>query len=112
MKTSKILTAFSKLSDNNLESMALAISTAMTANPNFPEPQPSLAEFNDSIKAFSDALALAKTRDKVKVAKDCIIGAGAVIVGNTIEGGVYKEQRGGPAKVGSHVLMKVRDEPQ
>ena len=32
--------------------------------------------------------------------------------GNTIEGGVYKEHRGGPAKVGSHVLMKVRDEPR
>jgi sugar O-acyltransferase (sialic acid O-acetyltransferase NeuD family) len=50
--------------------------------------------------------------DGVKVAKDCVIGAGAVIVGNTIEGGVYKEHRGGPSKVSSHVLMKVRDEPQ
>lgn len=48
--------------------------------------------------------------DYVKVAKDCVIGAGAVIAGNTIEGGVYKEHRGGPSKVGSHVLMKVRAE--
>ncbi len=50
--------------------------------------------------------------DNVKVAKDCVIGAGAVIVGNTVEAGVYKEHRGGPAKVSSLVLMKVRDEPQ
>ncbi len=49
--------------------------------------------------------------DNVKVAKDCVIGAGAVIVGNTVEAGVYKEHRGGPAKVSSLVLMKVRDEP-
>jgi sugar O-acyltransferase (sialic acid O-acetyltransferase NeuD family) len=50
--------------------------------------------------------------DGVKVAKDCVIGAGAVIVGDTVEGGVYKEHRGGPSKVGSHILMRVRDEPQ
>ena len=68
MKTSKILSTFSKFTDNNLESMALAVSAAITGNTHFPEPQPGLAAFNDSIKAFSDALALAKTRDKVKVA--------------------------------------------
>ena len=40
----------------------------MTGNNNFPEPQPGLAALNDAIKAFSDALALAKSRDNVKVA--------------------------------------------
>jgi hypothetical protein len=40
----------------------------MTGNNLFPEPQPSLAALSDSIKAFSDALAVAKSRDKVKVA--------------------------------------------
>ena len=40
----------------------------MTGNTLFPEPQPTLAALTDSTKAFSDALALAKTRDKVKVA--------------------------------------------
>ncbi len=68
MKTSKILFTFSRLNDSNLESMALAVSAAMTGNTHFPEPQPSLAALNNSIKAFSDALALAKSRDKVKVA--------------------------------------------
>ena len=68
MKTSKILLSFSKLSDNNLESLALAVAAAITGNTHFPEPQPGLTAFNDSIKAYSDTLALAKTRDKVKVA--------------------------------------------
>ena len=68
MKTSKIKFNSPRLSDNNLESFALAVIAAMTGNNNFPEPQPSLAALNDSIKTFSDALALAKTRDKVKVA--------------------------------------------
>ena len=68
MKTTKIKFNSPKLSDSNLESLALAIATAMTGNTHFPEPEPSLAALNDSIKAYSDALALAKTRDKVKVA--------------------------------------------
>ena len=68
MKTSKIKFNSPRLSDSNLESLALAVAAAMTGNTHFPEPQPSLAVLNDSIKAYSDALALAKTRDKVKVA--------------------------------------------
>ena len=68
MKTTKIKFNSPRLSDSNLESLALAVAAAMTGNTHFPEPQPSLAALNDSIKAYSDALALAKTRDKVKVA--------------------------------------------
>ena len=68
MKTTKIKFNSPRLSDSNLESLALAIAAAMTGNTHFPEPEPSLAALNDSIKAYSDALALAKTRDKVKVA--------------------------------------------
>ena len=68
MKTSKILFNSPRLSDSNLESLALAIAAAITGNNNFTEPQPSLAALNDAIKAFSDALALAKSRDNVKVA--------------------------------------------
>jgi sugar O-acyltransferase (sialic acid O-acetyltransferase NeuD family) len=49
--------------------------------------------------------------DNVKIARDCVIGAGAVVVKDTVEAGVYKEQRGGPAKVSSLVLFKVKDEP-
>jgi hypothetical protein len=56
------------MADSALEGLALAIAAAITGNPNFPEPTLSLSALNDSINAYSDALALAKTRDKVKVA--------------------------------------------
>lgn len=68
MKTSKIVFNFSRLADGALEDLALAVAAAMTGNTHFPEPQPSLDALNDSTKAFSDALALARSRDKVKVA--------------------------------------------
>jgi hypothetical protein len=68
MKTSKIKLSFSKLNDGQLEVQALAIAAAMNGNPHFPEPSPALADLNNGIKLFSDGLALAKTRDKVKVA--------------------------------------------
>ena len=68
MKTSKIMLGFSRLSDGQLEDQALAIASAMTANKNFTDPKPGLEELNNSIQLFSEALALSKTRDKVKVA--------------------------------------------
>jgi len=68
MKTSKIVLGLIKLNDGQLEDLALAIAAAMTGNANFPEPSPALADLNNSIKLFSDGLAFAKTRDKVKVA--------------------------------------------
>ncbi len=68
MKTSKIKFNSPRLSDGALEDLGLAVAAAMNGNAHFPEPQPSLAALNDSIKAFSDALALAKSRDNVKVA--------------------------------------------
>ena len=67
MKTSKITLNFSQLSDDQLEGVALAIAAAMNGNPNFPEPNTALADMNNGLKLFSDGLALAKTRDKVKV---------------------------------------------
>ena len=68
MKTSKITLGFSRLSDDQLEGRALAIVAAMTGNKNFPEPTPAMADLNNSIQLFSDALALAKTGDRAKVA--------------------------------------------
>jgi len=68
MKTSKIILAFTRLNDGQLGDHAMAIAAAMTGNANFPEPLPALADLNNGIKLFSDALALSKTRDKVKVA--------------------------------------------
>ena len=68
MKLSKITTGFTKLSDGRLEDQALAVAAAMNGNTNYPDPSPALADLNNSIKLFSDALALAGTRDKVKIA--------------------------------------------
>ena len=68
MKTTKITLGFSRLSDDQLEGRALAIVAAMTGNKYFPEPTPAMADLNSSIKLFSDALALAKTGDRAKVA--------------------------------------------
>ncbi|MEO5682850.1 MAG: hypothetical protein ABIQ88_09420 [Chitinophagaceae bacterium] len=39
---------------------------AMTGNPHFPEAAPTLADLSNSLKLFSDALALSKTGDRVK----------------------------------------------
>ena len=68
MKTSKIRVNFSKLTDGQLEDLAMAVAAAMKGNTNFPEPSPALADLNNGIQLFSDGLALSKTRDKVKVA--------------------------------------------
>ena len=68
MKTSKITLGFTRLSDGQLEDQALAVVAAMTGNANFPEPIPALADLNSSVQLYSNALALAKTRDRVKVA--------------------------------------------
>ena len=68
MKTSKITANFSKLTDDQLEGLSLAVAAAMNGNTNFPEPSPTLADLNNGIQLFSDGLALAKTRHKVSVA--------------------------------------------
>ena len=68
MKKTKINVSTRRLTDGQLEDLALAIAAAMNGNPNFPEPGPVLANLNDGIKQFSEGLALAKSRDKVKVA--------------------------------------------
>jgi sugar O-acyltransferase (sialic acid O-acetyltransferase NeuD family) len=47
--------------------------------------------------------------DRVRIARDCVIGAGAVVVRDTEPGKVYKGDRGGPARVGSLALFKVKE---
>ena len=66
MKKSKISLSFSKLSDAELEARTFGIIAAMTGNPHFPEATPVLTELANSLKVFSDALAQAKTGDRVK----------------------------------------------
>ncbi len=66
MKKSKIKVHFATFSDAELEARSFGIIAAMTGNTHFPEPSPTLADLSNSLKLFSDALALAKTGDRVK----------------------------------------------
>ncbi len=68
MKKTKITFNFSKLSDAELEARAFGIIAAMTGNPHFPEATPTLTDLGNSLKLYSDALALAKTGDRAKTA--------------------------------------------
>jgi len=66
MKKSKITSKLSKLSDADLEARSFGIVAAITGNPHFTESTPTLADLNNSIKLFSDSLALATSGDRVK----------------------------------------------
>ena len=66
MKKTKIKLHFAGFSDAEMEARSFGIIAAMTGNTHFPEPSPTLADLNNSLKLFSDALALAKTGDRVK----------------------------------------------
>ncbi|MEO5684381.1 MAG: hypothetical protein ABIQ88_17200 [Chitinophagaceae bacterium] len=68
MKKTKITLPLTRLSDAELEVRTFGIIAAMTGNEQFPEPSPALADLSNSLKLFSDALALSQTKDKVKVA--------------------------------------------
>jgi len=68
MKAPKVVLGFGGLSDPAFESKALAILAAMTGNPNFPSPTPTIADLTTAVQQYSDALSAAQTRDKVKVA--------------------------------------------
>jgi sugar O-acyltransferase (sialic acid O-acetyltransferase NeuD family) len=48
--------------------------------------------------------------DRVRIARDCVIGAGAVVVKDTQEAGVYTGHREGPSRVSSLTLFKVKQE--
>ena len=66
MKKSKIKVNFASFSDAELEARSFGIIAAMTGNTHYPDPSPALADLGNSLKLFSDALANAKTGDRVK----------------------------------------------
>ena len=68
MKKTKIKSNFTGLSDAELDARASGIISAMTGNPHFPQPNPALEDVSNSLKLFSEALALSKTGDRVKAA--------------------------------------------
>ena len=66
MKKTKIKLHFAQLSDAEMEARAFGIIAAMTGNTHYPDPNPALAELDSQLKLFSDALAQAKTGDRIK----------------------------------------------
>ncbi len=69
MKQPRLRQDYSRLTDAALELKAETVSLAMNANPVFPTPTPSTAEFLVAINAYSTALTAAQSRDKVEVAE-------------------------------------------
>jgi hypothetical protein len=68
MKESKIVTAFVRASDANLNTKAQFILTSMTGNTNFTTPTPTLAAITTARTNFDTALTVAQTRDLNKIA--------------------------------------------
>jgi hypothetical protein len=68
MKQARLKTDFSKLSDSDLEIKAQAVVSAMTDNPFFSTPVPSLITVSAAITSYSTALSKAQTRDKAEIA--------------------------------------------
>jgi len=68
MKTLSITNGFKKMSDPKLETRSYQILTAMTDNPNFTTPTPTIADMTALIGEFFDALSQCKDGDRLKVA--------------------------------------------
>ncbi len=67
MKKAFLLMDFKQMSDPNLLKKAMTILTSMTGNKNFPTPTPTLEILGTAITRFSNALALSKDGDRMKI---------------------------------------------
>ncbi|MBL0745522.1 fibronectin type III domain-containing protein [Chryseolinea lacunae] len=73
MNQVRITTGFTRLRDEALDARAQAIVAAMTGNPNFAAPTPTLQVINDAHKAFQDAAAeAAKGNRSVTALRDTL----------------------------------------
>ena len=68
MKTPRITSGFSNLSDANFENKAEAINSSMTGNVNFPATTPAMSVVTAAVQSYSVALIAAQGRDKNAVA--------------------------------------------
>jgi hypothetical protein len=68
MKQLTITNGFTRMSDDNLSVKASQINAAMTGNPSFVDPVPSLADLSDAIEAFNTALNNSRDGDRLKAA--------------------------------------------
>jgi hypothetical protein len=69
MKTRKVSISFSNYTDANLENKAEHILASMTGNPAFADPIPTLAQLQDAVTAYSNALVAAAGLGKNAVAE-------------------------------------------
>ena len=68
MKKLSITNGLGQLSDPSLETRSYQILTAMTDNPNFLTPTPTIADMNTLIGDFFEALSQCKDGDRLKIA--------------------------------------------
>src|SRR5258706_3461677 len=68
MKTPRITSGFSSLSDANFENKAGVINSCMTGNPYFPVTTPAMPVVTTAVQDYSTSLIAAKGRDKNAVA--------------------------------------------
>ena len=67
MKKSRILLSFSKMRDDKLETLGNTVVLGMKANPDFPNPSPTIADFEAVMTSFTKAISDALSRDKLKI---------------------------------------------
>jgi hypothetical protein len=67
MKNARAVLNFAKLSDGNLEAVALSIIDHMSDNDNFPTPTPTIADVTAAVTEYTNALSAAKNRGKAEV---------------------------------------------
>lgn len=65
----KLQNGFARKSDPKLETEAFQIQEAMTGNSYFPDPKPTLPEVQAAVTAYSAALTVCTTGDRVKIAE-------------------------------------------
>ena len=68
MKRLNITNGFDRMNDPELETRAYQIIAAITANPNFPAPEPTVPAMNALAASFFNALSECKDGDRLKIA--------------------------------------------
>lgn len=64
----RIANGFKQMADPKLYTPGSQIQSAMTNNPNFPDPKPTLVQLQAGLDGFADALQKCKTGDRVEIA--------------------------------------------
>lgn len=68
MKQSKIVLRLRSLNNNQLETLGNTVVNGMKANPHFPNPVPTIVDFEATMTSFTKTISDAQSRDKLKIA--------------------------------------------